>query len=328
MGQICCSTCITAYHGLDIADDISIQLKDMIFKISWGNIPYSKLLIKLNDETKKKIAVNIAKYVKEKKIAVSNFNGFVTNYIAINIAGFIFHKFIWDVLYPHELEKDPGFQYPAYVPMEVDYKDVFTNKVVDKYINDLFITQDRFVCFVEQFKKQRKLEEYNIEYGFQGEKYEIRDTLRKWQLQHPNASMAITGWFTITRGLTFNTNGFNFTDVIISPYHAKQMKELEKNTLDMITLPEIILDIPAYLLSDVTTDIFLNETTNTQHVLLCGGTTLTLFMLHIALRNPVAALAIIHHSPSIKIGILISFKRIIDFLRFLTVSDLPSTTHF
>ena len=124
MGQICCSTCITAYHGLDIADDISIQLKDMIFKISWGNIPYSKLLIKLNDETKKKIAVNIAKYVKEKKIAVSNFNGFVTNYIAINIAGFIFHKFIWDVLYPHELEKDPGFQYPAYVPMEVDYKDI------------------------------------------------------------------------------------------------------------------------------------------------------------------------------------------------------------
>lgn len=164
MGQICCSTCITAYHGLDIADDISIQLKDMIFKISWGNIPYSKLLIKLNDETKKKIAVNIAKYVKEKKIAVSNFNGFVTNYIAINIAGFIFHKFIWDVLYPHELEKDPGFQYPAYVPMEVDYKDIFTNKVIDKYINDLFITQDRFVCFVEQFKKQRKLEEYNIEY--------------------------------------------------------------------------------------------------------------------------------------------------------------------
>ena len=164
MGQICCSTCITAYHGLDVADDISIQLKDMIFKISWGNIPYSKLLIKLNDETKKKIAVNIAKHVKEKKIAVSNFNGFVTNYISINIAGFIFHKFIWDVLYPHELEKDPGFQYPAYVPMEQEYKDIFTNKVVDKYIDNAFITQDRFVCFVEQFKKQRKLEEYNIEY--------------------------------------------------------------------------------------------------------------------------------------------------------------------
>ena len=164
MGQTCCSTCITVYHGLDIADDISIQLKDMIYKISWGKTLYDRLLIKLNDEMKKKIAVNIAKHVKEKKIAVNNFNGFVTNYIAINIAGFIFHKFIWDVLYPHEVEKDPGFQYPAYIPMKVDYKDVFTNKVVDKYINDLFITQDRFVCFVEQFKKQRKLEEYNIEF--------------------------------------------------------------------------------------------------------------------------------------------------------------------
>lgn len=164
MGQTCCSICISAYHGIDITEDISIQLKDMIYKISWGKTLYDRLLVKLNDETKKKIALTISKRVKEKKIAVGNFNGFITNYIAINIAGFIFHKFIWDVLYPHELEKDPGFQYPAYIPMEVDYKDVFTNKVVDKYIDNAFITENRFVHFVEQFKKQRKLEEYNIEF--------------------------------------------------------------------------------------------------------------------------------------------------------------------
>jgi len=164
MGQTCCSTCINAYHGLDVAEDISIKLKDMIFKISWGNIPYSKLLIKLNDETKKKIAVNIAKHVRKNNVDAGNLNGYVTNYISLNVAGFIFHKFIWDVIYPHELEKDPGFQYPAYTPMEQEYKDIFTNKVVNKYIDDLFITKNRFVYFVEQFKKQRKLEEYNIEY--------------------------------------------------------------------------------------------------------------------------------------------------------------------
>jgi len=172
MGQICCSSCIIAYHGLDITEDISIQLKDMIYKISWGKTLYDRLLIKLNDETKKKIAVNIAKYVKSNNINAENLNGFVTNYIAINIAGFIFHKFIWDVIYPHELEKDPGFQYPVYIPMEQDYKDIFTNKVVDDYIDNAFITENRFVHFVEQFKKQRKLEEYTIEYPLGKEVFE------------------------------------------------------------------------------------------------------------------------------------------------------------
>lgn len=71
----------------------------------------------------------------------------------------------------------------------------------------------------------KSLEEYNIEYELQGEKYEIRDTLRKWQVEHPNASMAITGWFTITRGLTFNTNGFNFTHMIFCWCHARNFKE-------------------------------------------------------------------------------------------------------
>ena len=96
MGQTCCSICISAYHGIDITEYISIQLKDMIYKISWEKTLYDRLFITLEDETKKKIALTISKHVKEKKIIVSNLNGFVTNYIAINIAGFIFHKFITD----------------------------------------------------------------------------------------------------------------------------------------------------------------------------------------------------------------------------------------
>lgn len=71
----------------------------------------------------------------------------------------------------------------------------------------------------------KSLDEYNIDYGLVGEKYEIRDTLRKWQLEHPNASLGVTGWFTITRGLTFNTNGFNFTHMIFCWNHSKNFKE-------------------------------------------------------------------------------------------------------
>ena len=56
-------------------------------------------------------------------------------------------------------------------------------------------------------------------------KTEIRDILRQWQLEHPNASLVITGWYTITRGLTFNTNGFNFTHMIFCWDHSRNFKE-------------------------------------------------------------------------------------------------------
>ena len=54
---------------------------------------------------------------------------------------------------------------------------------------------------------------------------ELRDTLVAWAADHPNSSLAIVGWFTITRGLTFNTTGFNFTHMIFSWCHAKKLNE-------------------------------------------------------------------------------------------------------
>ena len=46
-----------------------------------------------------------------------------------------------------------------------------------------------------------------------------------WVAKNPNASLAIVGWFTITRGLTFNTTGFNFAHMIFSWCHAKKLNE-------------------------------------------------------------------------------------------------------
>ena len=55
---------------------------------------------------------------------------------------------------------------------------------------------------------------------------QMMDVLRKWYQLKPDKSLAITGNTTIERGVTFNTDGFNFTHIIISPYHARKMNKL------------------------------------------------------------------------------------------------------
>ncbi len=67
------------------------------------------------------------------------------------------------------------------------------------------------------------LELFNKTHGIKGELYE---TFVKWREIHSSEHLAITGLLNITRGITFNTIGFNFTDMIISAYHAKDIAAL------------------------------------------------------------------------------------------------------
>jgi len=82
----------------------------------------------------------------------------------------------------------------------------------------------KFKGFVEPNGARTPLEEFNKEHF--KKKPQMMDTLRKWNQLNPTKSLAITGYNTIERGVTFNTNGFNFTDVIISSYHGKQFNKL------------------------------------------------------------------------------------------------------
>jgi len=82
----------------------------------------------------------------------------------------------------------------------------------------------KFKGFVEPNGARTPLEEFNKEHF--KKKPQMMDTLRKWNQLNPTKSLAITGYNTIERGVTFNTNGFNFTDVIISSYHGKQINKL------------------------------------------------------------------------------------------------------
>ena len=55
---------------------------------------------------------------------------------------------------------------------------------------------------------------------------ELRDILREWRSENPNAGLVITGNKVLERGLTFLTDGFNFDYMIISSYFAKNIHDL------------------------------------------------------------------------------------------------------
>jgi hypothetical protein len=169
MGAVCCVLCFNkSFHGLEMADNISSHLTSMIRKIQWGHGLFDNLNIKLNTEIKQNIAAKIVKHIKKNNIKVTNLNGFITDYIALNIAGLIFHKFIWDIIYEPILNevliKESDINtYPIYEQINMEYKDIFTNKAIENYTNK-FEEKKYFKKFVIEFRKSRNLEEYNIEY--------------------------------------------------------------------------------------------------------------------------------------------------------------------
>jgi hypothetical protein len=67
------------------------------------------------------------------------------------------------------------------------------------------------------------LDEFKHQHNIVGE---LRDTLRKWRELFPAMHIAITGYWVIERGITFNTNGFGFTCMILSNYHLQALNRL------------------------------------------------------------------------------------------------------
>jgi hypothetical protein len=97
----------------------------------------------------------------------------------------------------------------------------FVSYFIDKKFCVLLMNSD-FKGFIYPNDTRISLEEFNKIHGIQGE---LRDTLRKWN-EINNCNLAITGYWVIERGITFNTNGFNFTDIILSNYHLSALNRL------------------------------------------------------------------------------------------------------
>ena len=114
---------------------------------------------------------------------------------------------------------------PAHLYTDTD--GVGSHMEVVSYFNDkkycVFIMNSKFKGFIYPNKSRIELSQFNIQNKISGE---LRDTLIKWNELNPTINLAITGYWIIERGLTFNTIGFNFTDMILSNYHSTSINKL------------------------------------------------------------------------------------------------------
>lgn len=108
-----------------------------------------------------------------------------------------------------------------------DTEGVGSHMEVVSYFNDknycVFIMNGKFKGFIYPDKSRIELTQFNIENKIYGE---LRESLMKWNELNPTINLAITGYWVIERGITFNTTGFNFTDMILSDYHLSSMGKL------------------------------------------------------------------------------------------------------
>ena len=88
------------------------------------------------------------------------------------------------------------------------------------------ILNGQFKGFIHPSGEKETLEEYSKKYKPSNENWETRDVLRKWKEFHPSENLLITGLNCVERGVTFNTDGFNFTHMILSHYHAQNLNQL------------------------------------------------------------------------------------------------------
>lgn len=87
----------------------------------------------------------------------------------------------------------------------------------------VYLSNGRFKGFVDPSGARQLLTNFNEHYGINGE---LRDSLRKWRQLNPRKNIVITGYWTIERGITFCTDGFNFDYAILSTYHLNKLNKL------------------------------------------------------------------------------------------------------
>jgi hypothetical protein len=123
--------------------------------------------------------------------------------------------------------------------------DYFTSKG-----DTVYLSNGKFKGFVDPSGARQLLTSFNEQYEIVGE---LRDSLRKWRQLNPRKNIVITGYWTIERGITFCTDGFNFDYAILSMYHLNKLNKLvqligrttggKKYVNEMIIIcPKIIYD--------------------------------------------------------------------------------------
>jgi hypothetical protein len=89
--------------------------------------------------------------------------------------------------------------------------------------DSVYLSNGKFKGFIEPSGSRQLLSDFNDIHGIHGE---LRDSLRKWRELYPKKNIAITGYWTIERGITFCTDGFNFDYAVLSKYHMSHLNKL------------------------------------------------------------------------------------------------------
>jgi hypothetical protein len=108
-----------------------------------------------------------------------------------------------------------------------DATGVGSHMEIVSYFNDknycAFLMNGKFKGFIYPDKSRVELIHFNAEHNIKGE---LRESLVKWNELNPTMNLVITGYWIVERGITFNTIGFNFTDMILSNYHLSSIGKL------------------------------------------------------------------------------------------------------
>ena len=146
---------------------------------------------------------------------------FESKYREVNASGNEIGEFI-----PYIDERKPYIIFaPAHLYTEMS--GVGSHEEIVEYFTSkgdtVFLSNGKFKGFVDPSGSRQPLSEFNEQHNVVGE---LRDSLRKWRELFPQKNIAITGYWTIERGITFCTTGFCFDYAILSMYHLNKLNKL------------------------------------------------------------------------------------------------------
>ena len=152
---LCCSLCFkNNFFALEVAEIVSRELQKLFSKIQWTDSMWSTVYVNTID-AKKLIGLEVVKAIKSNNISVLSVDGYVQEYIGIQIAGLIFKHALYKTLTYPSIIKDCNEEIP------IDYNDLFASKSVDKYYQ--YLTDNNYITkFIEQYKTNNNLNNINL----------------------------------------------------------------------------------------------------------------------------------------------------------------------
>lgn len=135
-------------------------------------------------------------------------------------------KLVIDKLIEQRVKNNDNTPFVIFAPAQIEIRTHYDMAKLfrDKNFTVLIINGEQ-KGFLSPDNLFESIDSFNTRTSTQGELY---NTLVKWKSlpENKNRDLAITGYLSVQRGITFCTTGFNFTDMIVSAYHLKDIDGL------------------------------------------------------------------------------------------------------